>query len=131
MFVFILFSLLTLTQPLSIPFNSIIEKGIRVLSVEIDKRADYLLLFNITFLAIDSGHISWGNYSLADQNGNNSTVLPMKIEGNPYTLLNEYPISKGQTYKLQLVHYGINIVDKGQMYNYFFTKTATVPDRIM
>lgn len=77
--IFLILALAILAQPISIPFSPIIEKGLRVSFVEMNKKAEYHLLFNITFLAIDSGHISWGNYSLGGQDGNNFTVLPMMI----------------------------------------------------
>jgi hypothetical protein len=100
--IFLLLALVNFTQSIPVPFNPIIEKGLRVLSMEMEKKGDFYLFFNVTFLAMENAHISWGNYSLADQDGNNSTVLPMYITGNPSRLLNEYPISKGQTYKIQL-----------------------------
>ncbi len=52
MTIFLLLALVNFNQSIPVPFNPIIEKGLRVLSIEIEKKAEYYLLFNVTFLAI-------------------------------------------------------------------------------
>jgi hypothetical protein len=94
-----------ITEMIPVPFTPIIETGLKVISFEAARAEDWppnYYQITITFQATDNGHISWGNTTIADENGNVFSVNCLD-DYEHRDCLNEYPLSKGLIYSLKSI----------------------------